>query len=72
MAILDRDGQPLDGFELEQCVEIYGDEIARTAIWENGGANLAKLKGQTVRLRFMMKDADLFSVQFREAPAGGS
>ena len=72
VAILDRDRQPLDGFGLEQFPEIYGDEIARTVSWGNGGANLAKLKGHTVRLRFVMEDADLFSIQFREAQAGGS
>ena len=72
VAILDRDRQPLDGFGLEQFPEIYGDEIALTVSWGNGGANLAKLKGHTVRLRFVMEDADLFSIQFREAQAGGS
>lgn len=71
VAILDRDGRPLDGFGLEQCPEIYGDEIARTVSWGNGGGDLAKLKVKAVRLHFMMEDADLFSIQFRAAQARG-
>ena len=72
MAILDRGGHPLYGFGLEQCPEIYGDEFAHVVSWENGGENLAELTGQTVRLRFVMEDADLFSIRFREAQAGGN
>ena len=71
MAILDRDGRPLDGFGLVQCPEIYSDEIARTVSWGNGGGGLAKLKVKAVRLHFMMEDADLFSIQFRAAQARG-
>ena len=66
VAILDQEGNPLDGFELDECPEIYGDEIARTVSWESAGEDLAKLKGQSVRLHFVMKDADLFSIQFRK------
>ena len=71
VAILDRDGRPLDGFGLKQCPEIYGDEIARTVSWGNGGGGLAKLKVKAVRLHFMMEDADLFPIQFRAAQARG-
>ena len=58
------DGRPIDGYGLEQCVEIYGDEIERTVAWD-GGADLGSLAGSPVRLRFAMKEADLYSIRFR-------
>ena len=61
--IQDATGQPLPGFGLDDAIEIVGDEIARTVSWNNG-ADLSRLAGQTVRLRFVMRDADLYAVRF--------
>ena len=58
------DGKPIPGFSLDDCPEIFGDELARTVSW--GDADLGKLSGQPVRLRFALRDADLFSFQFSE------
>ena len=57
------DGSPVPGFELDGCVEIIGDRISREVTW-TGGHRLFELAGQPVRLRFRMKDAQLFSIQF--------
>ncbi len=62
--IQDAQGAPIDGFTLAQCPEIFGDDIARVVSWE-GGSDVSALAGQPVRLRFVMKDADLYSIQFR-------
>jgi len=62
--IQDAQGQPLSGFGLGESSEIYGDEIERVVMW-NGGSNVGKLAGTPVRLRFMLKDADIFSIRFR-------
>jgi hypothetical protein len=56
--------QPIPGFSLDDCPEIIGDEIERVVKWKNGN-DLSGLLGQTIRLRFQMKDADLFSLRFR-------
>jgi hypothetical protein len=58
------DGRPVSGFALEDCTEIYGDEIERTVSWKGG--SLAHLAGETVRLRFVLKDADLYSLRFTD------
>ena len=58
------DGTPLDGYSLESCPEIYGDAIEEVVAWE-GGSDVGKLAGKPVRLRFELKDADLYSVRFR-------
>ncbi len=59
------DGQPVKGFELAACPPIWGDEIERPVRW-NGAGDLSSLAGKPVRLRFVMKDADLYA--FRVKP----
>ena len=58
------DGQTIPGYALADCREIVGDEIERVVAW-TGGTDVKPLSGQTVRLRFEMKDADLYSFRFR-------
>ena len=58
------EGTPLPGYTLADCVEIIGDEIDRGVTWRRGG-DLSALAGQPVRLRVVLRDADLFSLKFR-------
>ncbi len=58
-------GQPIDGFGLADCPEIIGDRIERIVRWK-GGEDVARLSGIPVRLRFVLSDADLYSIQFAE------
>jgi len=58
-------GRPLPGFALADSPEIYGDAIAQPAPWKDG-SDLARLAGKPVRLRLLLKDADLYSFQFTE------
>jgi hypothetical protein len=60
----DADGKAISGYAREDCDEIIGDEIERVVKWK-GNADLSALAGQPVRLRFVMKDADLYSLRFR-------
>jgi hypothetical protein len=66
--IQDAEGRSLPGFGLDDCTEMIGDDIARTVLWKQG-SDVSALAGQSVRLRFAMKEADLFSLQFRTGPA---
>ena len=61
----DAAGHPVPGYALADCPEIIGDELQRVVAWKNG-PDVERLAGQTVRLRFVMNDADLFSLRFRE------
>jgi hypothetical protein len=61
--IQDASGQPIKGFAETDCPEIIGDQIARTVSWK-GGSDVSSLAGKPIRLRFAMRDADLFSIQF--------
>ncbi len=62
--IQDAAGAPLPGRALADAVELVGDAIELVVRWK-GGSDVATLAGTPVRLRFVMKDADLFALRFR-------
>jgi hypothetical protein len=57
------DGQPINGFALADCPEIIGDRIEHIVRWKNG-EDVGRLAGKPVRLRFVLRDADLYSFRF--------
>ena len=61
--VQDADGKPLPGFTLADSIELYGDTVARLVKWE-GNPDLSLHAGKPVRLRFVMRDADLYSIKF--------
>jgi hypothetical protein len=58
------DGSPVAGYALADCPEIYGDTIEQVVSW-TAGPDVSSLAGKPVRLRFVIKDADLYSLRFR-------
>ena len=60
----DAEGNPLPGFTIDDCDEIYGDHIERVVTW-NGESELKDLAGTPIRLKFKMSDADLYAIRFR-------
>ena len=66
----DASGKPLEGFELANSRELYGDEIAETYSWKSAKTS-STLAGKPVQLRFVLKDADLYSYRFAENQASG-
>lgn len=62
--LLDLDGRPLAGYQESDCHEIFGDQIERIVNWK-AGDSVSDLAGKPLRLRFVLKDADLFSFRFR-------
>ena len=61
--IQDANGKPLPKFRLSDGQPITGDHVACVAGWK-GGTNVGALAGRPVRLRFVMNNADLFSMKF--------
>lgn len=57
------DGTPIEGFTLDDCVEIFGDELERVVQWGET-TNVSAPAGTPVRLRVELLDADLYSFQF--------
>src|SRR6185503_2236 len=62
--IQDKDGKPIPGYTLEDSVEVIGNEIERSVAWK-GGSDVSRVAGQTIRLRVVMKDADLYAFRFK-------
>ncbi len=62
--IQDTSGKSIPGYGLADAPEIIGDDIARMVSWK-GTRTVEALAGKTIRLRIRMKDADLYSIQFR-------
>jgi hypothetical protein len=60
----DAAGRPLPGFTLADAPELVGDEIERVYAWKTG-EDVSSLRGKPVRLRFALRDADLFAYRFR-------
>ncbi|MEI6518652.1 MAG: hypothetical protein WCO98_01195 [bacterium] len=62
--IQDEEGKSLSGYTLEDAQPWFGDELNAVVEWKND-ADVSHLAGQPIRLRFVMKDADIFSLQFK-------
>jgi hypothetical protein len=60
------DGQPIPGFTAADCQELFGDELDRVVSWTDG-TDLHPLAGKPVRMRFLLRDADLYAFQFVHA-----
>jgi hypothetical protein len=63
--VLDAEGKPRPGFMLAECPAMYGDELERPVSWQHE-SSLESLVGKPVRLRFVLRDADLYSLRFAE------
>ena len=63
--ILDETGQPIPEFTLADSNNLVGDTIEQQVSWKKG-SDVSSLAGNSVRLRFVMQEADLFAIQFRE------
>ncbi len=65
LEIQDADSKPIPGFSLADADELYGDSCDQSAAWKDS-TDVSRLAGQVVRLRFVLRDADLFSFQFTD------
>lgn len=66
--IQDEDGKPMPGFAIDDCPPVFGDSVERSVSWKNG-KDLSSLADKPVRLRFVLKDADVFAFQFTSRSA---
>ena len=63
VAILDEDEREREGYGLEDSDEFFGDAIDQVLSWKES-SDLSSLAGRRVRLRFALRDADLYSFRF--------
>ena len=61
--IQNAEGDPITGFTADDCDPIKGDTIAQTVTFQKD-SDVSSLAGQAIQLRFIMKEADLYSLKF--------
>jgi hypothetical protein len=61
----DAAGKPLPGFALADSDELFGDALNRVVTWKNR-SDVGSLAGRPIRIRVVMRDADLYSLRFQE------
>jgi hypothetical protein len=61
----DETGNAISGFELANCQPLTGDSIEQTVSWKTSDS-VAKLSGKTIRVRFVIQNADIYSIRFRK------
>ena len=57
------DGEPIKGYSLAECDEIFGDQLDRIISW-SGASDVSELSGRAVQMRLVLSDADVYSFQF--------
>jgi hypothetical protein len=57
-------GKPFPGYQLKESMEIIGDRIQQIVVWKEG-PYVTELAGCPIRLRFRMREAELYSFQFQ-------
>src|SRR4051812_33378438 len=60
--VQDESGKPFPGYTLDDMKPLYGDELDATISWKSK-QDVSSIAGQPIRLHFVMRDADIFSVR---------
>lgn len=59
----DDEGKPLSGYTLADCQPLSGDTIEGPVTWKSG-SDLSALAGREVRLRLVIKQANVYAMRF--------
>ncbi len=62
--IQDETGKAIVGFTVKDADEMNGNYIRKVSTW-NGSSDVSSLVGKPVRLRFVMRDTELYAFQFK-------
>lgn len=63
--LLTENNHPIPGFSKQQCRLITGNSVSLPVSW-NSNSKLANLAGKTIRLRFHLKDCQLYAFRFSD------
>lgn len=66
VGLLDSEGQPLEGFGLDDCIYLNGDFIDAEVEWLTTGKDLSQLAGRSIQVVFRSRGTKLYSMQFDE------
>jgi hypothetical protein len=60
--VQDENGKPLPGYALTDMKPLYGDELDAAISWKSK-KDVSSIAGKPVRLHFVMRDADIYSIR---------
>ncbi len=63
VALCHEDGSEMNGFGFEDMEPMWGDDLDRSVVWKND-KGIAQFSGRPVRIKFYLKDADLYAFRF--------
>ncbi len=66
VGFLDENGNPIDGFSVDDCVYINGDFISKEVEWMKKGKDVSELEGKIVQVVFRMRGSKLYAMQFTD------
>jgi len=64
VGLLDEQGNPIEGFGLDDCIYINGDFVDTEVEWLEKGKDLTQLEGRTVQVVVRSRGTKLYSMQF--------
>ena len=68
--VLDERGQALPGYTAAECRPICSDSLRHRVRWKRH-SSVELLRGRNVRLRFLLREGDLYSFRFKLEAADG-
>lgn len=66
VGFLDENGNPIDGFSVDECIYINGDFISKEVEWMEKGKDVSELEGKVVQVVFRMRGSKLYAMQFTD------
>jgi hypothetical protein len=66
VGFLDEQGQPIEGYSVDDCIYINEDSTAAEVEWLGRGKDVSSLQGKVVQLVFRMRGSKLFAMQFKD------
>ena len=63
--LLTENNHPIPGFTKQQCHLVTGNSVSLPVSW-NSNSKLANMAGKTIRLRFYLKDCQLYAFRFSD------
>lgn len=64
VGFLDKNGKPISGYSVDECIYINGDFIATPVEWLHTGSDVSSLAGKPVQMVIRLRGARLFALQF--------
>lgn len=69
--ILDKDGNPVKGYTMEECLGVSGNTTKAMVEWKNG-SDVSFLNGQVFQIRFSMENGEFYSFWLSKDEKGDS